>query len=302
MTPECILLILLSAAMHVGWNLICKAQRPSGAYFLLASISSALLLVPVALCLSPLLARVPAFIWLLIAMTGLVQALYYIGLGNAYRLCEVSIAYPLARALPVLLIPAVLWLLELGVTIPGAALGGMGLIAVGCASVSLSRSKAQSGETRSRHTGFLFIFLAALGTTGYTIIDSHALGQLRALNPAFTPAHTALLYIAVSNVFIIFYMSIYSLSFRRERETLRALIARKAWQPFLGGIACTISYTLILAAMMFASDVSYVAAFRQVSIPIGALCGIWIFKEHLSIRKLTGVAFVFVGLVVVALY
>jgi len=44
------------------------------------------------------------------------------------------------------------------------------------------------------------------------------------------------------------------------------------------------------------------AAFRQVDIPLGAVLGILIFKEKVTYPKLAGVALIFAGLVVVALY
>ena len=54
--------------------------------------------------------------------------------------------------------------------------------------------------------------------------------------------------------------------------------------------------------MMFASNVSYIAAFRQVSIPLGALLGILILKEKATHAKIAGVVIISIGLVVVALW
>ena len=75
---------------------------------------------------------------------------------------------------------------------------------MGCLSVSLSKKKSQSTSSSqsdptptdkptSALPGYLFIFLAALGTTGYTIIDSYALVLLRQTDPTFTPILTPLL-------------------------------------------------------------------------------------------------------------
>jgi len=57
----------------------------------------------------------------------------------------------------------------------------------------------------------------------------------------------------------------------------------------------------VLASMAYVSNVSYVAAFRQLSIPLGAAAGMALLKEPRYFPKLSGVGIVFVGLMLVAL-
>jgi drug/metabolite transporter (DMT)-like permease len=54
-------------------------------------------------------------------------------------------------------------------------------------------------------------------------------------------------------------------------------------------------------AMAYVSNVSYVSAFRQLSIPIGAALGILVRKEAASPPKLAGIALVVLGLTLTAL-
>jgi uncharacterized membrane protein len=53
--------------------------------------------------------------------------------------------------------------------------------------------------------------------------------------------------------------------------------------------------------MAYASNVSYIVAFRQLSIPLGALLGVWVQKEPAGLPKLLGVGVVFGGLILVGL-
>ena len=46
MTPLAIALVLVSAAIHAGWNLHSKRQHPSTSFFFMASADGALLLTP----------------------------------------------------------------------------------------------------------------------------------------------------------------------------------------------------------------------------------------------------------------
>ena len=51
--------------------------------------------------------------------------------------------------------------------------------------------------------------------------------------------------------------------------------------------------------MAFVADVSYVVAFRQISLSIGVF-GIWILKESGYALKFFGITIIFLGLVLVA--
>ena len=46
MTLTAIILILISAFTHVGWNLLCKREHPSSAFFLLVNTLGTLCLIP----------------------------------------------------------------------------------------------------------------------------------------------------------------------------------------------------------------------------------------------------------------
>jgi len=52
-------------------------------------------------------------------------------------------------------------------------------------------------------------------------------------------------------------------------------------------------------SMNYVSNVSYVAAFRQLSIPLGAIFGMAFLKEPRHLPKIVGIAVIFVGLVLV---
>jgi uncharacterized membrane protein len=61
------------------------------------------------------------------------------------------------------------------------------------------------------------------------------------------------------------------------------------------------TYGLVLAAMAYVTDVSYVAAFRQLSIPIGAVLGLTFQQEPRYRPKVIGIGVVSIGLVLVGI-
>ena len=61
-----------------------------------------------------------------------------------------------------------------------------------------------------------------------------------------------------------------------------------------------LSTRAVLFSMAYVDNVSYVAGFRQLSIPIGALLGMIVLRESLVAPKIVGVLGIFSGLVMIA--
>ncbi len=63
-----------------------------------------------------------------------------------------------------------------------------------------------------------------------------------------------------------------------------------------------LAYAPILVAMTLVSNVSYIVAFRQASIPIAFLLGILVIKEKSFGVRWLAIAFIIIGLIISALY
>lgn len=294
-----ILLVLFSSVMHAGWNLACKLRTPSAAYFLLSTGSSIVVMIPLYLWFAPWIGQVPLPVWGLMVATGFAHALYYTSLGHAYRLTDISLAYPILRALPVLWVPLVGGLLGYGAPLSALAIIGMITIAAGCMIMPLIALNRALLRQYIR-LPFLFVLLAALGTTAYSIMDSQALAWLRGAE-AFSPLETALFYIAFENLAILVFLILHVFFSRRERANLREIRQKSLRYPLLSGPTTTVAYLLVLLAMQIASNVSYVVAFRQISILFGVLLGVLVLKERVTRYKLIGTSLIFAGLVFAAL-
>ena len=106
MSPAALALVLVSVCMHAGWNVLGKRNAPSLASFALAYGAGGAVMLPLVL-LGPSLAALPSAFWGWLVLSGLCQMLYMGGLAWAYARGEVSVLYPIARALPVVLVPLV---------------------------------------------------------------------------------------------------------------------------------------------------------------------------------------------------
>jgi drug/metabolite transporter (DMT)-like permease len=294
-------LIVTSAFMHAGWNFVSKRQNPSLAYFFVTAVSAALLVFPVLIFHRHVLSLIPLSVWVLVIGTGLSQMIYFIGLAGAYRLGDLSFAYPLIRALPVLLVAAISFLLGNGSAISQLSLFGMLLITAGCIMLPLPHFK----KVRLRDyvdVVYLLALLAAVGTTGYTMLDDQALRQLRGLAALpLSGNEITLLFIPLQTGSTAVMLGLATLLYPAERRQLMPILKNRTLfvSAILTGVVIMSTYGLVLAAMAYVSDVSYVAAFRQLSIPIGAVLGLTVQQEPRYLPKIVGIGIVSVGLVLV---
>ena len=306
MSLTAVILLLVSAAIHASWNLLTKRSRATLSFFLIAVVVSILVFFPIPWIFRRWLHQIPPSVWILLASTAVFQALYYFGLASAYRSGELSLVYPLVRALPVLLVAGVSWLLGRGSQITAVGLVGMLLVALGCFILPLKNFSSPPLQNHFRvpsHSPvLLFAILAAVGTTGYTIIDDIALKTLRGL-PEFSHQgpQITFLYTYLETVSITLWLALMVILIPAERREIKSL-PKKAWiSAAFTGVFILLAYGIVLVSMAYVRDVSYVSAFRQISIPLGALIGLLVEKENAYRPKVVGIFLISIGLVLVAL-
>jgi drug/metabolite transporter (DMT)-like permease len=294
-------LILASALIHVGWNLVGKRQHPSAAFLLVSNTLGFLCLTPVLVVYRGVIGAFPVEVWLWLGVTGAFQALYYAALAGAYRGGELSVVYPLARSGAVVFVVLLNVLLGRGGQLGSTALGGMALIVLGGFLLPLRRF----GDVRlARYlmpaTGLAL--LAALGTAGYSIVDDEALRLVRTVpGLAASPMMATAVYSFFEGVASSLWLGGLVVTRRRGRAELREVWRAQAGPAALTGVGIYAGYTMVLVAMGFVSNVSYVVAFRQVSVPLGALAGVLALHDPPHAPKLAGVAIMFSGLLLVGL-
>lgn len=296
-------LIITSAFMHALWNFISKRRSPTVAFFFVAAVWAVLVVLPILILLWDTLFFVPPFVWLLITLTGVAQAVYFSGLAGAYQRGDISLAYPLARALPVLAVAGISILLGKGGEIGRLSLLGMVLISAGCIILPLPHFRRL--RLRDYADGvYLMAIVAAVGTTAYTLIDDSALRQLR--TTAGIPLNTTwitLLFITLQVLSTAVMMGLATLLNPTERQRLAAMIHNRPLflSGLLTGVVMMTTYGLVLASMAYVRNVSYVAAFRQLSIPIGAVLGMTLQKEARHRPKVMGIVIISMGLILVGI-
>jgi len=293
-------LVIVSAFAHALWNYISKRQNPSTAFFWMASVASSIVLLPFLFIFHAGLVAIPLSVWGLIVATGAAQGLYYIFLAGAYRSGELSLGYPLARSLPVVLVALTSLALGRGGQIQVMAYVGFAAVTAGCLILPLPRFN-DFHIRHYLHKWVIFAFLAALCITLYTLIDDQALRILRSF-PELSLSNLGwvLLYGELEGISISLFLTLFVLLRGSERRMLKQVDRSAWWTAARTGLLISATYALILLAMAYVRNVSYLLAFRQLSIPIGAALGLLAGKETVSYPKLVGIGVVVIGLVLIA--
>ncbi len=191
MTFTAFLLILTSAVFHATWNLLSKAHRPSLVFYMQASMTAALLWLGFVIVGVPQISwsTLPWMFYVMITGSFICEVIYFTGLANAYKRADISMAYPMARALPVLFTALLTLIFHIGKPLDSFDITGMLLIFAGCFIMPMQNIK-QLTIKNYLNKNFIFILMAACGTTGYTIFDSQALKYLK---EAFPPEKNILM-------------------------------------------------------------------------------------------------------------
>lgn len=299
-TPVAIILLLIAAFAHAGWNVVGKKEHPSAAFFLLASLTGVvLMLMPVLVWQASMIERIPARVWICLPITGIFQAAYYGSLAGAYRTGEMSIAYPVARSSPLIIVTIVSLCLQQGREIGTGCLAGIVMVVGGCFLLPMdawSDFRVRNYLNRS----CALALLAAFATAGYTLTDNWALKELRQIEGVSVAGGTVL-YSLLESVTASAWLGVYVLVLPYERGQLSPAWRGGRWRALLMGVGVVVAYTLTLISFAYVRNVSYAAAFRQVSILVGVFFSAWLLHERISRQRWVGTVVIFLGLILIAI-
>lgn len=291
-------LIFFSVFFHVAWNMISKSTKPSMAFYTLMSATASVIWLPFFLLSDIRLTELPWKFHVFLFSSVVGEVLYVFGLARAYRWNDISLVYPVVRALPVLMVAAVTILFGLGKQPGSIALFGMVLITAGCFLMPL-RKFSDFSLKRYITSVVGFILLAAAGTTLYTIFDSSAIRIIREGTGRISIMDT-LAYLFLIEFGLTVGELLVVATNRTERALFKKMFGRTVY-PVLAGGCSSSAYALVLFAMGYVTNVSYIQAFRQMSLPLGFFAGMLILKEKGTVPKVLGMALILTGLLCVSL-
>lgn len=296
MSPVSIILVLLSAFTHAGWNLLSKSENPSMGSFLVGNTAGVLVLLPLLAIWISKLQFISSTVWILLLCTGFFEAVYYSALAQAYQKGDMSLVYPTARSLPIIIVTFALLVMGRGQELSSVYYCGCFLIILGLLMQPLTKINKENIK-KIFDVSLLFAVLAAVGTAAYSIIDEKALLLLK--ETALTVIEAPLIYVILEGLFTSLWLAIFLCFNYQAKARLTDMLKEPKKKAVIMGLGIYITYGLVLVAMMFAKNVGYIVAFRQLSIPIGTFFACLFLKERVYPLKIVGTFLTVTGLILV---
>ena len=261
---------MAAALLNASWNAIVKSASDK----LLATILVSAAAATVAIVLLPFLPQPEPASWPYLALSTLLQIIYYLLLAAAYKVADLSQAYPLMRGTAPLLVAIVTAFRSSDSLSPLAWLGVLG-ICIGILSMTAGR-RFRDGK------GVPLALANAMVIAAYTLIDGAGVRQ------SGSPAGYALW------LFLLTGLPLTTYALTRRRSAFLPFVARHWRMGLVAGVGTAGSYGCALWAMTLA-PIAVVAALRETSILFATLIAWLVLKEQVGLRRLTAACIIAVG-------
>lgn len=279
-----ILLIFLSAGLHVYWNFLVKKSNERLCFLWWMYLVSFLLLPFLVVFMKS--STIRPTVWLVICISGLAHFLYTVTLSYAYEDGDLSLVYPLARSAPLFVatgalvflkeIPTMIGLAGILFTVAGAYVMGL---------ESLEMRKIIKPLIMLKSRPYQLALLVALISAAYTIVDRIGVSMID------------------SFMFIVLLLCVEAMLFTpfvfwKKKKFIISEWRNNKEKIIIAGITRFSSYFLILYVMLQA-QLGYIVAVRQISIVLAVITGSSLLQEASLKTRMVGSLSILVGVVLI---
>ncbi|HEX4949860.1 MAG TPA: DMT family transporter [Blastocatellia bacterium] len=281
-----LLLILLSACLHIFQHVALKRARDRTSFIWWMWFSASVLFLPIPLLLwqsGSLLA------WLILLGSAVFEALYYTAIAKAYQTGELSTVYPLARGTAPLFIVG--WsLLFFQEQLTWGGISGIVLIVIGLSVINLRRLSEWHDWRRTLGVAAArWALLAGLCISCYTTMDKAGVKLLAPLLYTWLAMTLTVLWLTPGTLRAVGWQGLLT-EWRASR-----------WSIVFAGFTAMAAYMLVLYVLRSGTPASYVGATREISVVLGAVTGIVLLKEPGTVWRIGGSVLIASGVGIIAL-
>lgn len=271
------LAVLAAALVHAGWNVLVKGAADKLAMTMSVAIGAGV----VAAAILPFLSLPAPESWPFLGASVLLQSVYYLLIARAYRIADMSLAYPLMRGAAPLVV-ALSGAMVFGETLRSGQWMAVGLISVGIVALALGALRQPLAAA-----GGATALCNAMVIAAYTLVDASGVRLSGA------PVAYALLLAVLTGALTV------TLAFAGGARP--RLDTRTLGLGLVGGAATTLSYGVALWAMTRA-PVAPVAALRETSIVFALALSRLVFGEKVGGRRVGAALLVMAGVAALRLF
>jgi drug/metabolite transporter (DMT)-like permease len=311
-TPVVVLLVLVAAGLHAGWNVLLKSTGDPLPTATRSLAASALLVTPACLVAWYATGRhgLPALGWLVLGLSACAEGVYFVFLSRAYQAGDLSLVYPIARGTgPLVAVAAGLLVLHehlTAVELIGVAAVLAGIWAVRGRRSMLPGSGSAPPGTQSLNAAVVPALITGVFIGLYTTLDRVG------INLGSPWLYAGSLW-GLMAVFLVIWTRGRPLGSRAARAVARAQalpstgdreeasLHDKAWRTSGAiGLMMAVAYGLFLVALTLA-PVAIAAPLRESAIVLVTAWGVWRLREREGLLlRLGGAVAIVVGIVLIA--
>lgn len=277
MDPLVIILVLSAAVMHAVWNAVVKVGDDR-LMTMTVVIGTTGLFAPFLLLLGP--SPAPES-WPYIVASTVLNNIYFLFLIEAYRVGDLSHAYPLARGSAPLLV-AIGAMVFGGENLGMGELAGIALVSGGIISLMFG------GGLQSGWRPIVFPLLTGLMIATYTVIDG--IGVRLSGSPSGY----------IGWLFILSPLPLVIIAIARRGSDVFVFLRTRWRRAVLAGFLNLASYGLAIWALTFGA-MAHVSALRETSVIIAALIGSRVLGETFGRKRIISAVIVAIGVVTINL-
>ncbi|MFQ6099099.1 MAG: EamA family transporter [Armatimonadota bacterium] len=285
MAPLPLSLVIVAAVMHAAWNLLLKRSGDKASFAWVGLWSCVAIYAPVFFVTADRAEFRAGFPFA--AASGALQGLYLLLMCIAFTEGDLSVVYPLSRAVAAALIAL------LGVPLFDEELTHLGVLGIVLVSVGLLGLHVRSGRMRDwRGAVRLFLsrpsqvaVLAGLVITAYHLVDKAGVGRLSPVP-----------YIFICFLFDALFLTGFIVATRRS-ERVNVEWRTRGTSAVAVGMLSLVSYLLVLWAMRLGGQVSYIGSLRNFSVAVGAILGVTLLREPHAGTRIPAACLIVAGIV-----
>ena len=271
-------LILFSAILHAGWNLIIKSFTNSLSAMGIKTLVQSIIFIPFVFFV-PLPTGIT---WFFIIVSIVIHNYYFITLGISYNKGDLSYVYPISRGCSPIFITifSVLFLQD------KVSLAGWIGILIACFGLILLTFNDIKNKINLDVLKLALIISFTICL--YTLCDA---AGVRSVNNSFS----YIVWLFVLDGWLIFFYVYY-----KNKNDLLNIHLRGFGLIILASIMSFSGYSIIIWSMNYV-EVGYVSSIREASIIIATLFGFVFLKERFSLKRAVSAVIFFLGISVIYL-
>ncbi|WP_428029330.1 DMT family transporter [Ancylobacter sp.] len=273
-----LLVVLLSAVLQAGWNVLLKLRLDPLSSLMLVVLGGGMVALPFALWLG--LPERPLWPWMAGSMAAHIG--FYACLAGAYARADLGLVYPVARG------GALLMTAGIAITVLHEPIGPIGIAGIALLAAGVLVTGWRSRDEASQSVALGLALGSAAAVTAYSIIDGTAAHMG---SPA---TYTAWLFVGDAVLVLV------GLSVWKGPAFLRPVM-RHLPLALAGGAMLFVSYWLCVWAMARA-PISLVAAVREASVLFAAAFAVLVLHERLRPERAVAALFVVAGVTLIKLH